>query len=748
MKYLRYLLLLLLLIPTVVFAKVNSVEVVDIERIEKSDNVIVVSDEEVSNSTISFNLKFFEVNDYITYKVTVKNTSGEKIKIESGSDVLTSKYLSYEASLEDNNLEVNEETELLLKVSYFNNLEREDIRNGAYVEEQNIDINIVNGKLVVSNKGVVDYDEQINPITQDVIIGILIVCGISFALFMIFKNKEVSKYSLLLVLLIPMYTNAVDSIKVNSIIEVKLVKPNPCTTGSNSFVKDQYAYYYEDNLNGWHLTLLDKNSTDPVTSKVCTTINGEPIVSMAGAFYQAQTTSVDLSSFDTSNVVNMSGMFSYASGISELDLITFDTRQVKVMSSMFSGLNKIEKLDLSTFDTSNVELFGSMFYGMSSLTELNLNNWDFSHVSSPLKGAFSSSPEPSLKVLKLENTKFTGSLENGFSYFSSLEELDLANADVSEVTDLSNTFTGMYALKKLDLTGWDTSNVTSMKYAFSNLLALEELDITSFDTSNVTDMNHMFYHCESLAHIDVSNFNVEKVIDMSYMFSNMKNLEEIDVTNFKTSSLLGLNDFVSDCPKITELDLSSFDTTHLTGMPWYIMANDPNVQVVNLSNWDLTMIEDYQTNSLGRMLGGSSYALDYGNNANNWGIKKIIMKNVIFPENASGLFAYISTLEEIDLENADGSRVKNVMNMFSGDNSLKSVDLSFLSDSKLTDMKYMFKFTYALDTIDLSPIDISENPAIYQMFSGTGATVGYAKDQEAADYFNSVAPDTLRFTVK
>ncbi len=756
MKYLRYLLLLLLLMPTVVFAKINSVEVVDIERVEKSDNVIVVEDEQVSDSTISFNLKFFEVNDYVTYKVSIKNISGEKIKIVEDSDELKSKYLAYEASIDDDTLEVNEETELILKVSYFNNVEREDIRNGAYTEEQNIDINIVNGKLIISNKGVVDFDESENPLTQDLIIGIIIICIISIALYMIFKNKKVSKYMLLLILLIPIYTNAVDSIKVNSTIEVKLVKPNPCTFDGElvdeaRYDNGQYSYYYIEAEDGWRIELTDKDSTDPVTTRMCTTVNGKPIVSMYATFANAKTTAIDLSSFDTSNVTDMAAMFFRVYDIEELDFITFDTRQVNTMVSMFYEDSKIKKLDLSTFDTSNVANVGAAFAYMDSLTELNLNNWDFSSIpytNTMFKAMFSSSPGENLKVLKLANTKFVGSFEQQFSYFSYIEELDMSNADVSGVTNLTSTFMRMEGLKKLDVSGWDTSNVTKMAFTFYGVVSLPELDITDWDTSNVTDMNHMFNYAESIAHIDVSNFNVEKVTDMSNMFSGMKNLEEIDLSNFKTSSLLRMSDFISYCPKLAELDLSMFDTSHMTAMPWYVMTGDANIQVVNLSNWDLTMIEEYQINALARMLGGSSYALDGGDYGIYHGIKKIIMKNVILPENSEGLFAYISTLEEIDLENADGSRVKNVMNMFNGDNSLKSVDLSFLSDSKITNMKYMFKFTYALEEIDLSPIDISENPEAYEMFSGTGATVGYAKDQEAADFFNRVAPSTLRFTVK
>ena len=57
------------------------------------------------------------------------------------------------------------------------------------------------------------------------------------------------------------------------------------------------------------MKLNNKYSTDPVTSKLCTSINGIPIVSMREMFSESKTTSIDFSSFDTSSVNDMSGMF-------------------------------------------------------------------------------------------------------------------------------------------------------------------------------------------------------------------------------------------------------------------------------------------------------------------------------------------------------------------------------------------------------------------------------------------------------
>ena len=57
--------------------------------------------------------------------------------------------------------------------------------------------------------------------------------------------------------------------------------------------------------------------------------------------------SLDLSSFDTSNVTNMSHMFKFCTTLTELDLSNFKTDKVTNMEYMFVDCEKITSLDLS-----------------------------------------------------------------------------------------------------------------------------------------------------------------------------------------------------------------------------------------------------------------------------------------------------------------------------------------------------------------------------------------------------------------
>ena len=93
-------------------------------------------------------------------------------------------------------------------------------------------------------------------------------------------------------------------------------------------------------------------------------------------YYCSGLTSLDLSSFDTSNVTNMSHMFYYCSGLTSLDLSNFDTSNVTDMSHMFYYCSGLTSLDLSNFDTSKVTNMYGMFNYCRSLTSLDLSNFN------------------------------------------------------------------------------------------------------------------------------------------------------------------------------------------------------------------------------------------------------------------------------------------------------------------------------------------------------------------------------------
>ncbi len=288
-------------------------------------------------------------------------------------------------------------------------------------------------------------------------------------------------------------------------------------TNGTEYVNGQYTYKYnmygnysnrwsnDTSQNGWGVVLTDKTSTDPVTTELCAYINEKPVVKMNYMFESSQATSLDLSSFDTSNVTSMSYMF-YNSQATNLDLSSFDTSNVINMSSMFAS-SKVTNLDLTSFDTSNVTSMSNMFY-QSQATSLDLGSFDTSKVTN-MTNMFNRSQATSLDLSSFD----TSNVENMQSIFhtSHATSLDLSSFDTSNVASMVNMFYNSQATS-LDLTSFDTSNVINMSSMFESSQATS-LDLTSFDTSKVTNMSNMFYESQATS-LDLSRFDTSKVTDI------------------------------------------------------------------------------------------------------------------------------------------------------------------------------------------------------------------------------------------
>ena len=77
----------------------------------------------------------------------------------------------------------------------------------------------------------------------------------------------------------------------------------------------------------------------------------------------AEVKTLDLSGWKTSNVKNMSWMFSGCKTLESLDLSGWDTSNVKTMNDMFACCENIEYLDITDWDTSKVKNMARMFFG-------------------------------------------------------------------------------------------------------------------------------------------------------------------------------------------------------------------------------------------------------------------------------------------------------------------------------------------------------------------------------------------------
>ncbi|CCY93187.1 putative uncharacterized protein [Firmicutes bacterium CAG:884] len=73
----------------------------------------------------------------------------------------------------------------------------------------------------------------------------------------------------------------------------------------------------------------------------------------------------------------MGYMFSYCRSLTSLDLSSFNTSKVTDMSDMFAGCSSLTSLDLSSFNTSNVTNMSSIFVGCTSINNLDISSFYF-----------------------------------------------------------------------------------------------------------------------------------------------------------------------------------------------------------------------------------------------------------------------------------------------------------------------------------------------------------------------------------
>ncbi len=300
------------------------------------------------------------------------------------------------------------------------------------------------------------------------------------------------------------------------------------------------------------------------------------VIGMCGMFRNCSSlTSLDLTSFNTAKVEDMSWMFGienvcfwdYGSALQSITWTeTLDTKKVTDMKCMFCNCYNLETLDVSNFNTENVTNMYSMFFNCGNLTTLNVSNFDTKEVTD-MCAMFEACC--SLESITLPDNFNTANVEDMswmFSDCSSLTSLDLSGFNTANVEDMSWMFSGCSSLTSLDLTNFNTANVKDMERMFEYCEALQSIDLSGFNTANVEDMSWMFAGCSSLTDLDVSNFNTANVKGMSCMFAGCSNLETLDVSNFNTANVRIMPDMFSGCSGLTSIDLTSFNTENVGDM--------------------------------------------------------------------------------------------------------------------------------------------------------------------------------------
>ena len=259
--------------------------------------------------------------------------------------------------------------------------------------------------------------------------------------------------------------------------------------------------------------------------------------------------------FDFSVSKSSGNLLSY---LTTVDLSSFDTSNYTSMYSLFSGFTSIKSLDVSNLDTSNVTDMSSMFHDCSSLLNIDLSKNNLNKVKNFSSMFGSCKSLESLKISAIGND--ITNVEQMFINCWNIKSIDLSNFRNKTTSRISvyGMFDSCTSVESIDISGMDFSKTYGnysfygMSKMFANCKKLKSIIFPShisFDNSKMS-MASMFADCSSLTSLDLSNFDTTNVTDMEYIFNNC----------FKLSNLTLGNDWASNS-SLSSFDLSSCPLT-------------------------------------------------------------------------------------------------------------------------------------------------------------------------------------------
>ena len=197
------------------FANTNPFKIIDAVISDKSDGVIG-DIEDFNSNEVTDNIKFYKLDDSVTYKLKLKNTRDNEITISSISDDNSNDYLVYDYDkLENKVINANEEFDFIFTVTYKNELL--DTSKRDQINNVNFNINYLEDDKYVNMR------LGLNPNTGDNInISLIILCISTCGLVFCFTKKNKKKKLLILVIGfmgLPLFVNALNAtltLKLNS----------------------------------------------------------------------------------------------------------------------------------------------------------------------------------------------------------------------------------------------------------------------------------------------------------------------------------------------------------------------------------------------------------------------------------------------------------------------------------------------------------------------------------------------------
>ena len=616
------LIITILLIPNVFAA--NNVVIESIKLEEKSKDLIELSKPTINGMNLGFDLAFLNKGDKAKYEVIISNNSNKDFYIDNQTKFNKSNYITYTYEFDDKEIkkiEPNSKLKMYITIEYTTLVPPQKLVNGMYTEDNEMSMDLTD--VIITN-----------PKTYSNIITLLLIF-ITLIVITIFKLKKKKRIgiNLLLIglLLIPITTYALERITIKATTKITIEEQrNKLASrfegqGLNnnhdfwyyySYIKNvtfetqikepsNYSYKYDvsEAKNNSIIAYLIPNEKDNMFFDLYIMSNGyiyaNPDSSYVFYGFNNMSAINNIENYKTYYAETMKGMFEGAISIEKLDLSSWNTSKVTDMSGMFlQGLGSgdtgiLKDLDISSFDTSKVTDMSSMFQLCFALTEIDVSHFDTSNVTNMNLMFKDCRGITELDVSHFDTSKVTD-MNGMFCYCRNLENLDVSHFNTSKVTNMYSMFNGCEKLTSLDVSNFDTSQVTNMWCTFQNLKNLLNLDVSRFDTSKVTNMRGMFNGCEKLTSLDLTHFDTSNVDDMSYMLRNELAMKTMDLSSFNTSNVTNMSYMFEDDENLETIYVSNqWNTSNITSSNSYRMFNG----CVKLPNFDPYYIDKTRANT-------------------------------------------------------------------------------------------------------------------------------------------------------
>ncbi len=236
MKKLFFIIFCLLSFAIVVNAEELNIVVEDITISAKSDTITIV-DPVLNDNEVSSNITFNELDDYVTYDITIKNNSDNKYKISKVKDNNKNKNIEITYSFSSDYIETDTSSVIKMTLRYKNIL-----KNVESVDLDDLNINIIfdDGKIVL------------NPQTNDKIVLYILLAVISLIgiILAIKYLKHTKKALLLLILVLPVMIYAKEvfqlhlvfkNIEVIGVFDIFNVAINPNNDDTTETIEIKYG---------------------------------------------------------------------------------------------------------------------------------------------------------------------------------------------------------------------------------------------------------------------------------------------------------------------------------------------------------------------------------------------------------------------------------------------------------------------------------------------------------------------------